>query len=266
MDVDISDILADVSRPLHVTSQSLQDSDPDTAYTDHQLLVRAWTSERCSPDLLPYPTELVARVIERVRSQIARIEDMTSGMTDHSAGLTRDGGVAAGAGGPYGRSNQNTNLVLSILQTDLSRTQFIVRSLLRQRLAKITKHATFYFSQLNVSNTTTKTDLLLSEAEMQFLRTHQALLSDFYDGSFLSAFPSALRRLDDSSGGVNMVEGPEQEGAVVARCLSERWSNEDQLKRDEGVGVELEMRRGEVWVVRWGDVKAGVLHGDLELL
>jgi hypothetical protein len=32
------------------------------------------------------------------------------------------------------------------------------------------------------------------------------------------------------------------------------------------VGVELRMRRGEVWVVRWEDVWKGVLEGELELL
>jgi hypothetical protein len=36
---------------------------------------------------------------------------------------------------------------------------------------------------------------------------------------------------------------------------------------EEGeVGVELRMRRGEVWAVRWEDVWKGVLEGELELL
>jgi hypothetical protein len=33
-----------------------------------------------------------------------------------------------------------------------------------------------------------------------------------------------------------------------------------------GASVELRMRRGEVWVVRWRDVRGGVERGGLELL
>ncbi|KAI1625009.1 GINS complex subunit 4 [Exophiala viscosa] len=250
MDLDISDILASVSRPFDRTSQSqshIAYSDTDN-FTDHQLLTRAWTSERCAPDLLPYPKELMARVMSRVQAQISRIEDLASG------------------GGETGKG-QNTNLILSILQTDLSRTQFLVRSFLRQRLAKITKFAGWYLSRDVESDTKTT---YLSEAEVSFLRGHQALLSEFYDASFLTAVPVGLRRLDDASGGVNMVEGPDGGQAVVVRCLGEMWTNERDAdgERDEaeGANVELRMGRGEVWVVRWRDCRRGVERGELEVL
>lgn len=250
MDIDISDILADVSRSVRLQhSQSLGTTDLESSYADHQQLVKSWTSERCSPELLPYPTELMKRIMRRIGSQIAKIEDMTSGIYDSGSAQKSS-------------NNQNLNLILSILQTDLSRTQFIVRSLLRQRLSKITKHAMFYLTQINSD---TKVSLL-SDAEANFLRNHQALLNNFYDTSFLSALPTALRKLDDSSGGMNMVEGPEQENAVIVRCLRESWSNSDLFDHSDSVSIELRMSRGEVWVVRWADVKAGVLIGDLELL
>lgn len=252
MDVDISDILASFSRPQDLSSSrsSHHVGDDTDTFTDHQLLTRAWTSERCAPDLLPYPTELMARIMARVQAQISRIEDLASGMGDGGA--------------------QNANLVLSILQTDLSRTQFLVRSLLRQRLAKLTKFAAYYLSRAVESDTKKQ---YLSPAETAFLRHHQALLSDLYDTSFLNAFPAGLRRLDDASGGVPMVEPPDGGRAVVVRCLSEGvWTNDRDVDEsrgdDEGVGasVELSMRRGEVWVVRWRDVRKGVEKGELELL
>ncbi|KIX03639.1 uncharacterized protein Z518_07192 [Rhinocladiella mackenziei CBS 650.93] len=266
MDQDISDILASVSRPQdRLTSSLSADYDTD-ACTDHQLLTRAWTSERCAPDLLPYPSELMDRVITRVQQQISRIEDLASGIGDQYS-------TSATGAGTNGSGTTNANLVLSILQTDLSRTQFLVRSLLRQRLAKLTKHAVFYLSRTLESDIKTR---YLSPAEVQFLRAHQALLSELYDASFLTAFPAALRRLDDSSGGVAMVEPPDGGQAVVVRCLSEGiWSNERDLDQSaarnedvegEGASVELRMRRGEIWVVRWRDVKPGVERGELELL
>lgn len=247
MDVDISDILADVNS----SSLSHNDHLASTAHLDHQQLTRLWTSERTCPDILPWPSELMQRVTSRVRAQITRIEDLAAGMvpTNHS-------GAASSAVG-----NQNLNLMLSILQTDLSRTQFLIRSLLRQRLAKLTKYASYYLTQLNAD---TKADLL-SASEVDFLRGHQALLAGLYGASFLQAFPGQLRRLDDTAGGVSMVEGPEGKGCVLVRCLGETWGgNED--ADDSGPGGDLRMRRGQVWVVRWEDVKKGVLDGTLELL
>ncbi|ETI19289.1 hypothetical protein G647_09121 [Cladophialophora carrionii CBS 160.54] len=264
MDIDIADILADISRSQNYTSSSsshhYSPSDTD-AFTDHQLLTRAWQSERCAPDLLPYPTDLMTRVMSRVQAQISRIEDLASGMGDDYTinGIAKQGGM------------QNANLVLAILQTDLSRTQFLVRSLLRQRLAKITKYATYYLAEhLDSEGGTSAT---MSQSEVAFLRHHQALLGELYDSSFLNAFPQALRRLDDSSGGVAMVEGPDVSKAVIVRCLTEgTWSNERDLDdakdlgHDEGANVALRMRRNEVWLVRWRDVKKGVERGEVELL
>ncbi|KIW29957.1 uncharacterized protein PV07_05741 [Cladophialophora immunda] len=272
MDLDISDILADVSRSQTYSTTSshpYSSSDTDT-FTDHQLLTRAWISERCAPDLLPYPTELMTRVMSRVQSQISRIEDLASGMGDGSSPLYPNSMDGPNGGKPTS-STQNTNLVLAILQTDLSRTQFLVRSLLRQRLAKMTKHATYYLSQH--LNSDTKTSTIMSTSEISFLRHHQALLGELYDSSFLNSLPSGLRRLDDSSGGVPMIEGPDGSKAVVVRCVNEgTWNNErdvDQARdqgQEEGASVVLRMRRGEVWVVRWKDVRNGVQRGEVELL
>ena len=269
MDVDISDILADVSRSQNYnnSSSSHQYSTNDTdAFTDHQLLTRAWTSERCAPDLLPYPTDLMARVMSRIQSQISRIEDLASGMGDDSSYSYATNGASSRQGG-----TQNANLVLAILQTDLSRTQFLVRSLLRQRLAKITKFATYYLTQH--LNSESKTSAVLSDAEVAFVRHHQALLGELYESSFFNAFPQGLRRLDDSSAGVSMVEGPDASKAVVVRCLSEgTWSNDRDvddgrgLGQEDGASVVLSMRRNEIWVVRWRDVKLGVERGEIELL
>lgn len=257
MELDISDILADV----HSSSLSPQDQLASTAHLDHQQLTRLWTSERTCPDILPWPTELMQRVMARVQAQIARIEDLAAGIVPTN--MPGHGGSGTGSG--TGTGNQNLNLTLSILQTDLSRTQFLVRSLLRQRLAKLTKHAAYYLAQLSAAETK---ETLLSPAEAEFLRGHQALLAGLYGASFLEAFPAQLRRLDDTAGGVSMVEGPEGKASVFVRCLSERWgrSGEGEDDDDDGGGGGLRMRRGDVWVVRWEDVKKGVLSGSLELL
>ncbi|KAF7504393.1 hypothetical protein GJ744_002259 [Endocarpon pusillum] len=240
--MDIDDILADLDRtePTAKASTAL----------DHQQLTRFWISERAAPDVLRWPTDLMDRVIGRVRQQIELIEDLTAG-----AGMTGSG-----------TSSSNSNLTLSILQTDLSRTQYIIRSLLRQRLAKLTKYAMHYL-------TLDDKPALLSPQEQSFLQNHQSLLSNLYGASFLSAFPAQLQRLDDNAGGLNMVEGPDSKKAVFIRCLAKRWSSDPLFEdydadddEEAGESGALAMRRGQIWVVRWEDVKKGVENGALELL
>ena len=59
--MDISDILADATS--HIPSRSQKES-------DHIALTRAWVNERNAPEILPWPTELIDRVMDILRSQV----------------------------------------------------------------------------------------------------------------------------------------------------------------------------------------------------
>ena len=59
--MDIQDILDSVTP------------DPAPAESDLQLLVRAWVNERVAPEILPYPGELVERIMGRMRNQVSGI-------------------------------------------------------------------------------------------------------------------------------------------------------------------------------------------------
>lgn len=83
MDTSISDILASVTRAAYTTSSSLllsghQNSNNPNAISpaqlDLQLLTHAWVAERVAPELLPYPAELMERVVARVREQVSRFD------------------------------------------------------------------------------------------------------------------------------------------------------------------------------------------------
>jgi len=62
-------------------------------------------------------------------------------------------------------------------------------------------------------------------------------------------------------GGVQMVEGPDAKRAVFVRCLAGEWEG-----GGGGEGRGLKMKRGQVWVVRWEDVRAAVRGGEVEVL
>ncbi|KAL9040114.1 MAG: hypothetical protein Q9180_002112, partial [Flavoplaca navasiana] len=154
-----------------------------------------------------------------------------------------------------GNVNPKTNFRLIIIQTELERFKFLVRSFLRTRMAKIDKYA------LYMLRTPTQT-ARLSASELQYANTHQTLLEAHYRSSFLAQFPTSLQRLDDTAGGISMVEQPDTDTAVFVRVL-----------RDievpiviEGTDTDFEMRRGDVYVVRWSAVREYVMHGDAELI
>lgn len=72
--MNIADILASVTRDHHDTLGTVNpESQSAEKQLDLQLLTRAWVSERVTPELLPYPTELMDRVTQRIRDQVRQV-------------------------------------------------------------------------------------------------------------------------------------------------------------------------------------------------
>lgn len=227
------------------------------------------------------------RMMERVRAQVETIEDLTASSYE-AASFT---GSSSGHN-QHQNHNQTVNLKLSILQTDLSRTQFLVRSFLRQRIAKVTKFAMHYLilisppgssasQQASSSSNNTRTEDTipnpttpattstspLSAEEAKFLYSHQHLLAAHYSGSFLASFPPQLRRLDDNAGGTSMVQGPDSKEVCFVRVLVDEVTvvvpADDTLDEDT---YGTTMRMGEVWVARWEGVRRAWERGEVEIL
>ena len=174
-----------------------------------------------------------------------------------------------------GTMDPKSNFTLVILQTELERFKFLIRSFLRARIAKVrqsTRHDNqciangtrqidkypHHYRQLSLSD-----PAILSSLEQQYLQSHQALLSSLYHASFLSSFPQALQKLDDTAGGISMVDKPEEDSAVFCRVLRDAGNLE--IYGEAGVG-DVDLKRGDVWVLRWSAVKEAVVRGDVELI
>jgi len=61
-----------------------------------------------------------------------------------------------------------------------------------------------------------------------------------------------------------MVDAPDLDTAVFIRVLRD-VEQPVMVHGEQGEG-EVDLRRGGVWVLRWRDVRVGVISGDLELL
>jgi GINS complex subunit 4 len=174
-----------------------------------------------------------------------------------------------------------TNFRLIIIQTELERFKFLVRSFLRARLSKVCRsilpqylYCYQLFLSLTLLTSSAQIDAhplhhlsssiipLLSPSELAYIRTHQALISSHYASSFLSAFPPTLQRLDDTAGGISMISTPDVDSAVFLRVIKDVHEE----VRVPGTEVSMQWRKGDVWVVRWSVVKGYVLSGDVELI
>lgn len=68
--------------------------------------------------------------------------------------------------------------------------------------------------------------------------------------------------MDDTAGGINMVEVPDLDKAVFVRGLKDV---EDPIFI-EGTETDFELRKGDVVVTRWSAVRNLILAGDAELI
>jgi GINS complex subunit 4 len=68
--------------------------------------------------------------------------------------------------------------------------------------------------------------------------------------------------MDDTAGGISMVDSPDLETAVFIRVLRDTLV----LGRGRDVDDQMEAVAGEVVVARWADVKPLVESGDAELV
>ncbi|KAL2259183.1 hypothetical protein VTK26DRAFT_7237 [Humicola hyalothermophila] len=221
--MDIDDILREVDPTFHTIPQEKRDL---------QELTRAWIAERSAPELLPWPANgLFERINASIKRQIEKVEELTGDM------------------------DPKTNFALIVIQTELERYKYLVRSFLRARLAKIDRHTLHYLS----------TDALrarLSETELAYATRHQALLHNHYLSSFLSSFPANLQNLNDAAGGISMIETPDLDTAVFIRLLRDAMV--------EGRGVDSDgamvMRESDIVILRWADAKPLVENGSAELV
>ena len=60
-----------------------------------------------------------------------------------------------------------------------------------------------------------------------------------------------------------MVDKPDEDSAVFCRVLRDAGSVE--IQGEAGVG-DVELRRGDVWVLRWSAVKEAAGRGDVEMI
>lgn len=248
MSLDIDDILAELDRDTTAVEMSSERTDPqgnhvnpDTGTNssldttkigprsnksvvgispmeDFNKLITLWKNERCSPELLPYPHQLMRRMLIRIQEQMEHLEILSMNFFEES----NNGGNArkTQSNAP---ANNNKMLPLLCMEAELERVKYIIRSYIRCRLSKIDRYS-IYLRQINDNFLNEEPEVddemdaevrispleaLLSTEEIQYHQRHFSLLLNLLNESVLRYMPDELQAINDTEGTVNMVDEPD---------------------------------------------------------
>ncbi|KAK9389042.1 hypothetical protein V1515DRAFT_594564 [Lipomyces mesembrius] len=232
-DLEIDDLINNLDKEYYSAHRTANSANLTTHKSrDLKSLVRLWISERTCPDILPYAHDLLDTMLDRVREQVEVIEVNTT-----------SGDAGGGA-----------KLKLLFVETEIERVKFLVRGYLRARILKIDKYYTHILNNLDMQTR-------LSQSELRYTKRRGNQLKRYYDLRFLSALPPSLQRLDDTAGGLQMVDAPDLDEVVFVRVLRDVPGEVD-LGNDD----KIELRTGNIYVLPYKVIRRYVDNGDVQLV
>lgn len=160
-----------------IIDEWLQEENVEYTNNDIHILTCAWINEKTSPELLPFQN-IVLVLLELCETQTLKIQDLS-----HDR---------------------------SILELEISRIQYLIKSYLRARLQKIEKYALYYENNESFK---------LSSQEQIYLKEYLSMTKEYLLESGLETFPNALHGFDDYVGDLNMITCPNLNASVVCKVL-----------------------------------------------
>ncbi|KAJ3570996.1 hypothetical protein NP233_g4036 [Leucocoprinus birnbaumii] len=136
--------------------------------TPLELLTRHWMNERHAPEILPAQEALLSSILDHLRRQSDAVQTLR--------------------GDPS--TSDDEHLRITLVQLDIERVKFIVRSYVRTRLYKIEKYARYITSSPDIQTR-------LTAAERDHASRHADLNDRHFNFSVLQSLPEPQRHLDD---------------------------------------------------------------------
>lgn len=135
-------------------------------------LTNAWVSERAAPELLAWEGECVDAVCSQIEEQVSIIESLASDAA----------------------TMEEEHVRLALVELDVERARWLLRSYLRSRLDKIERHAAHF--ALEASNRRN-----CSQLERGYAIQYAQLNASHFTSAVLDFLPENMRGLDDAAPG-----------------------------------------------------------------
>ncbi|CCH59638.1 hypothetical protein TBLA_0B08230 [Henningerozyma blattae CBS 6284] len=213
-----------------------------TSAQDYNNLIELWRNERCSPELLPYPTKLLDRILPRLQQQMEYIESLSMGFISEYS--------------------QSSKLPLLCMEAELERLKFVIRSFLRCRLKKIDKY-NFYLQSIIASSDTDSANLL-SKQESIYLNKHSQILLKLFNNSILKHMPVDLQAIQDTEGSISMVDEPKWDQFVFIYVKD--LSTQSFMVTIPQLNEEVELSPGSIYVMRYSVIRDLLMQGKIQLI
>ncbi|KAJ7594481.1 GINS complex Sld5 component [Mycena floridula] len=203
--------------------------DPETPL---QELIRHWMNERHAPDILPAQEQLLGTLLDHIRRQ-----------TD---------AVQALRGDPS--SSEEEHIRIMLVQTEVERVKFIVRSYVCTRLYKIEKYARFIATSPDLQSRITVAERAHASRQAKITENH-------FHVSVLQSLPESQSYLDDTPIFMPpMVTPPDTSRPVFVRALR------DCRPFNLSDGKRMQLQKGQISLTAYSVIEHLVLSGDVELV
>ncbi|KAK3011227.1 hypothetical protein RJ639_012379 [Escallonia herrerae] len=186
----------------------------DWPTTDVELLKRAWRNEKAAPEILKYEVDLIRRVTELTAYVQETVDELMENGVDP--------------------------LNVSLMEMELERTLFLVKSYLRIRLQKIEK----YMFQIQRS-----ADLWnrLSKKEQNFAKRCAEDMEKHLEQSVLSKLPDRYK-------------------SHLRQSITSEEDDMDNLINSSGEGEPIDLEANELYGIRYRSIKPLVESGQMDLV
>ncbi|KJA17328.1 hypothetical protein HYPSUDRAFT_1103641 [Hypholoma sublateritium FD-334 SS-4] len=214
----------------------------DVVETPLEQLTRHWMNERHAPDILPAQEALLAALLDHLRRQSDAVQ------------LLR--------GDPS--TSEEEHIRIMLVQTEIERVKFIVRSYVRTRLFKIERYARFI--TINADIQTRLTAAERDHASRHVPRStknllHAKLTDQHFYLEILQSLPEKQSHLDDTPMFVPpMVTEPDTSRPVFVHALKQCPT----VRLPDG--ATLDMKKGHVSLMPYAIVEQLVARGEVELI
>ncbi|KZT35886.1 GINS complex, Sld5 component [Sistotremastrum suecicum HHB10207 ss-3] len=199
-----------------------------------QQLMQHWLNERAAPDVLPCRLDLLNDILEKLSEQASLVTRLRADPD----------------------TSEEEHFQMMLVQTEMERVRFIVRSYLRTRLYKLENLAQYVMSQPGVQAN-------LSATELQHARNYSKLVANQFNSAVMVNLPEAVRALDDDSSDMGippMVTQPVWRQPVFIHALR------DCGDLDLNAGEKLRIEKGSIHLLPYERVQPHLSRGEIELI
>ncbi|TEB26489.1 GINS complex, Sld5 component [Coprinellus micaceus] len=207
----------------------LQEEEPQTPL---QQMMRHWVNERHAPDILPAQEGLMMGLLDHLRRQTRSVQVLRDDPT----------------------SSESEHIRIHLVQTEIERVRFVIRSYVRTRLYKIEKYARYITSNAEIQTR-------LTASERDYASKHARLTDQHLYLSVLQSLPPAQAHLDDTAVfSPSMVTVPDKTRPIFVHALQDC----PPVRLPDG--ATLEMKKGHISLTPYHVVEQLLERGEVELV